>query len=89
MSLFDKLGKQPAPTQQQPTPEQLQQMQQSVRDVKANPAGYLHDNFGVNIPQGSNNPMQILQHLAQSGQLNQQQMQMYQRFGGLMGAGRR
>lgn len=86
MSLFNQLGSPQQPQQgQQPTPEQLQKMQQSVRDVKANPAGYLQQNFGVNVPQGANDPMQIMNHLAQSGQLNAAQMRAYQGMRRMMG----
>lgn len=90
MSLFNQLGNQQQPQQgQQPAPEQLQKMQQSVRDVKANPAAYLQQNFGVNVPQGANDPMQIMNHLAQSGQLNPQQMRVYQGLQRMQGVRRR
>lgn len=83
---FDAMSEQ-APAQpqaqQQPTPEQIQQTQNSIAAVKANPASYIHQNFGMNVPQNVNNPMQILQHLANSGQLNQRQMQMFQRVQGM------
>lgn len=82
MSLFNQLGNQQSqPRQgQQPAQEQLQKMQQSIRDVKANPAAYLQQQFGVNVPQDANNPMQIINHLAHSGQLNPRQMQMVQQI---------
>lgn len=67
----------------QPTPEQIQTTQQSIAAVKANPAGFIQQQFGLNVPQNANNPMQILQHLANSGQLNPKQMQMFQRVQGM------
>ena len=80
MALFnsDKSARQGQP--QQPTPEQLKQMQQSAQAVKANPSSFLHENFGVTVPQEARDPYQIMDHLAYSGQLNRAQMQMYQRF---------
>ena len=66
MSLFDALG-------QQMNPMQL------VQQLRANPAAMLKQR-GLNIPEGMNDPQQIIQHLVQSGQVPnarlQQAMQM-------------
>lgn len=84
MSLFNQLGsprqgRQPAQPAQL-TPEQIQTTRQSIAAVKADPSGYLQQQFGVSVPQGANDPMQIMNHLAQSGQLNPQQMRAFQQF---------
>ena len=61
MSLFDSLNSQP---QQTMTPMQRLQL------LKQNPSGMLQQ-AGFNVPQGMNNPQQIIQHLIQSGQVPQ------------------
>lgn len=61
MSLFDKLGSAP---QQPMTP------MQRLQALKQNPSSVLQQ-AGFNIPQGMNNPQQIIQHLIQSGQVPQ------------------
>ena len=61
MSLFDSLNSQP----QQPM-NPMQRLQQ----LKQNPSGMLQQ-AGFNVPQGMNNPQQIIQHLIQSGQVPQ------------------
>lgn len=49
-----------------------------VQQLRSNPVQFLK-NMGYNIPKElANNPMGIMQHLAQSNQFNQQQMQQYQ-----------
>lgn len=81
MSLFNQLGSKAQQQQAaQPTPEQIQTTRQSIAAAKADPSGYLQQQFGVSVPQGANDPMQIMNHLAQSGQLNQRQMQMVQQL---------
>lgn len=62
MSMFDQLGKSQTPQQMNP----MQAMQQ----LRANPASFLRAR-GLNIPDGINNPSQIVQHLLQSGQVPQ------------------
>ena len=56
---------------------------QMLAQLKANPIQTLQQ-AGFNIPQGMNSPQQILNHLMQSGQINQGQIQkaqqMAQRF---------
>jgi len=71
MSLFDSLGggkKQ----QTQLTPGQTR----DIQGLKSNPAEFLRANYGLNV--SGNNPFEIMDGLAQSGQLNAQQMQRYQ-----------
>lgn len=57
-----------------------------LSQLKQNPIAMLQ-RAGYNIPTNLSNPQQIVQHLVQSGQVNQQQLdyaqQMAQMFGGL------
>lgn len=73
MSMFDQLGK-------SQTPQQMNPMQM-LAQLRSNPVGFLRSR-GLNIPDGMNNPNQIIQHLLQSGQVPQaryqQAMQMMQ-----------
>lgn len=77
MSLFDSLGG----AAQQP---QKMNMQDAMRQLQQNPSGMLK-RAGLNVPNGMNNPQQIVNHLMQSGQLPQNRltmaMQMAQRMG--------
>lgn len=54
---------------------------QMLAQLRSNPVGFLRQ-AGLNIPDGMNNPNQIIQHLLQSGQVPQaryqQAMQMMQ-----------
>jgi hypothetical protein len=53
---------------------------QMVQQLQSNPVGFLK-NAGYNIPEGLNNPNQIIQHLLQSGQVTQgRYQQAVQRF---------
>lgn len=52
---------------------------QMLAQLKANPMQLLQQ-AGFNVPQGMNNPQQILNHLMQSGQINQGQMQQAQQM---------
>lgn len=55
-----------------------------LAQFRSNPLGMLRQ-AGYNVPDGINNPQQIIQHLMNSGQINQQQLSnaqaMAQRFG--------
>lgn len=57
-----------------------------LSQLKQNPLALLN-RAGYNIPNNLSSPQQIVQHLVQSGQVNQQQLnyaqQMAQMFGGL------
>ena len=61
MSLFDNLG---AKNQQAANPMQV------LTQLKQNPADFI-SKAGFNVPQGMNNPQQIINHLMQSGQVSQ------------------
>ena len=63
MSLFDSLASKP----QQPQP---MNPMQKLQELKQNPVNVLKQ-AGFNVPDGMNNPNQILQHLLQSGQVTQ------------------
>lgn len=72
MSLFDKL--QPAKRQaQQANPAQL--MQQLRKDPEAT-----LKSAGLEVPQGMNDPQQIVQHLIDSGQVPQSRITQAVRF---------
>lgn len=60
-TLFDSLGKKQAPQAMNPV--------QMLASLKANPAQFLQSR-GFEIPNGMNNPQQIIQHLLQSGQVS-------------------
>ena len=59
-------------------------MMQMLTQLKQNPLALLQK-AGFNIPANINNPQQIIQHLTQTGQINQNQLnqaqQMAQMFG--------
>ena len=59
------------------------QMMGMLQQLKANPMQFLLQRR-MNIPQGVNNPQDIINHLLQTGQISQQQInqayQMAQRF---------
>ena len=58
-------------------------IQNALAQLRSNPAAMLRQ-AGLNIPDGMNNPQQIINHLLQSGQINQgrlaQAQQMASRF---------
>ena len=59
---------------------------QMLSQLKSNPMGMLRQ-AGFNVPDNLNNPQQIIQHLMNSGQVNQNQLnqaqQMAQMFGSM------
>ena len=61
-------------------------MMQMLTQLKQNPMALLQ-RAGYNIPANLNSPQQIIQHLTQTGQINQNQLtqaqQMAQMFGNL------
>ena len=61
MGLFDKLGGQQNP-------------QQILQQIRQDPAGMLRQK-GLSIPQGMNNPQQIVNHLISSGQIPNARLQ--------------
>ena len=62
----------------------MNQMMQMFNQLKQNPMGMLSQRF--NLPQNLSDPKEIVQHLLNSGQINQQQvdqaMQMKKQFFG-------
>lgn len=76
MSLFDSLGKQPAP--------QMQNPQQILQQLRNNPASTLKQ-AGLNIPDNMNDPGQIINYLLQSGQVQNSRLQAAQRIMGMLG----
>ncbi len=74
-SLFNALGGNP-----------MGNMMQMLSQLKQNPAALLQQ-AGFNIPENINGPQAILQHLTQTGQINQNQLnqaqQMAQMFGNM------
>lgn len=68
MGLFDSLG-----NQQQQNPMQM------LSQLKQHPAEMLKQ-AGYNIPDNLNNPQQIINHLLNSGQVNQGRVNMAQQM---------
>ena len=68
MSLFNQLG---GNAPQNPT--------QIISQLRANPAAMLKQR-GLNIPDGMNDPQQIINHLIQTGQINNSRLQMAQQM---------
>lgn len=60
------------------------QIMSMLPQLRSNPVGFLKQ-YGFNIPENVNNPNDIIQHLMNSGQINQAQYnqarQMAQQFG--------
>lgn len=68
MSLFNQLG---GNAPQNPT--------QIINQLRANPAAMLKQR-GLNIPDGMTDPQQIINHLIQTGQINNSRLQMAQQM---------
>ena len=66
MSLFNQLGSNQNPAQM-------------INQLRANPAAMLKQR-GLNIPDGMNDPQQIINHLLQTGQINNSRLQMAQQM---------
>lgn len=75
MSIFQQLGQ---------TPQQAGNPVQMLSQLRSNPVGMLKQ-AGYNIPDGMTNPQQIVNHLLNSGQVNNGRLnmaqQMAQQFG--------
>lgn len=75
MSIFQQLGQ---------TPQQGGNPMQMLSQLRSNPVGMLKQ-AGYNIPDGMTNPQQIVNHLLNSGQVNNGRLnmaqQMAQQFG--------
>ena len=59
-------------------------LMQMIPQIKQNPLAVLKQ-AGFNVPTGFSNPNQIIQHLVQSGQVNQSQLDYAQRMARMMG----
>lgn len=71
--LFQQMGGQTA-----------QNPMQMLQQIKSNPAAVLKQ-AGLNIPDGMNDPRQIINHLMQSGQVQNSRLQMAQQMLSQMG----
>ena len=60
-------------------PQQPMNLMQRLQALKQNPSSVLQQ-AGLNIPQGMNNPQQIIQHLIQSGQIPRTDTQKSYRY---------
>ena len=65
----------------QMNPMQMGQMLQSLRN---NPLSFLASK-GFNVPQGINNPQQMVNHLVNSGQVNQNTINQAMQMANMMG----
>jgi len=54
-------------------------LQNALLQIKQNPVAVLRQ-AGLNIPEGINNPQQIINHLMQSGQIDQQRLMQAQQM---------
>lgn len=77
MSLFKSQRNGQQGQQPQMTP------QKALSQLQSDPVGTLKQ-AGLNIPDGMNNPQQIVQHLVQSGQLPQGRLQQAMQMAGQM-----
>ena len=71
MSLFEQLGR----GKQQMNPMQM------MNQLRQNPAATLKQ-AGLNIPDGMSDPQAIINHLLQTGQVNNPRLQMAQQLAG-------
>lgn len=58
---------------------QLGNQPNMMNQLRANPAAMLKQR-GLNIPEGMNDPQQIINHLIQTGQINNSRLQMAQQM---------
>jgi hypothetical protein len=58
---------------------QLGNQPNMMNQLRANPAAMLKQR-GLNIPEGMNDPQQIINHLLQTGQINNSRLQMAQQM---------
>ena len=59
-------------------------MMQMLNQLRSNPAGMLQQ-AGFNVPTNLNSPQDIIQHLMNSGQVNQQQLNQAQQMAQMLG----
>ena len=70
MSIFDSLQRNARPMQ-----ASVGNPMQALQQIKSNPVAVLRQR-GLNVPDGMNNPQQIVQHLLNSGQITNNKLQM-------------
>lgn len=78
MSMFDRLGQS---AQQKP---QGKSREEALREIKADPVGVLRQH-GLSVPAGVTDPMQMVNHLIQTGQVGGPRLQMVQQIMGRFG----
>ena len=61
----------------------MMNLQNALSQIKANPAQVLSQ-AGLNIPIGMNDPNQIINHLLQSGQINQGKLAQVQQMASML-----
>lgn len=59
--------------------QKMNGLQSAMSQLRADPAGVL-DKAGFKIPAGMNDPQQIINHLMQSGQINQSRLAQAQQI---------
>lgn len=74
MSIFESLGNTPKRNPSFPA-----NPMQTLQQLKGNPIGVLKQ-AGYNVPEGMNNPGQIINYLLQSGQITNPRLQMAQKM---------
>lgn len=62
-------------------PAPMANLQNALSQIKSNPAALLRQ-AGLNVPDGMTNPQQIINHLLQSGQINQSKLAQAQQMAG-------
>jgi hypothetical protein len=60
-------------------PSPIVNMQNALNQLRSNPVAMLRQ-AGLNVPDGMNNPQQIIGHLLQSGQINQSKLTQAQQM---------
>ena len=60
-------------------PAPMANLQNALAQIKQNPMALLRQ-AGLNVPEGMTNPNQIINHLVQSGQINQQRLAQAQQM---------
>ena len=82
MGLFDRLMGQGIPQAQAPQQSERQVTQQDFMQIQSNPASFLSQYGGFNVPPDMTTPDQIIPYLIQSGQVTQNKItQIQQKFG--------
>lgn len=75
MSLFDRIGQQPAQGQPMTQQQMMQMQQRAIEDIKKDPHGMIQ-RAGLNVPENMTDPRQMAQYLIDSGQVGGPRLQM-------------